>query len=154
MNVPNDKAAVPKGGLWKWVCPETGYTIMHPYYAQVKRDVKAYLVANNYPIGLQFDDEFDANLCANAAAGVCSSFEPPTLLDKANSVTRALAKWALSGFKVREESEVNAIVALCRECPFYGGETGVLKIACKKCGCSKLKLYLRTSHCPDNPRRW
>lgn len=137
-----------------FVNPEDGYRISNGRYDLLKRDAKIYRQANNYPIGSEWDSQFDDIVCSNCPAEYCDPFIPPTMLEKATKLTQSLYQWALSGFPVRTEAEVEAILSTCRSCPHYDGENGFLRVVCKLCGCTKKKLYLRTEECPDTPPRW
>lgn len=132
---------------WKFVNWEDGQVLSHTYYSQLLNQVKAYRRANHYPIGSNFQEQFEANLCENRPE-FCFEFTPPSLLTKAATFTVALGRWAKSGFKVRSEEECEAILNICRQCNHYGGETGVLRVACRLCGCSRKKVAMRTEACP------
>lgn len=155
MRKPVDTSRGPKGGLWIWKCPETGFKITHTNYNGIRNAVLSYKQVNHFPITSQFNDELDENLCQNADPVVCYDFTPPSVIEKMGMLGKALAKWANGGMKVRSEEEVlNITQNICPSCEYYGGETGFLKLLCRKCGCSKLKAWLKTSHCPLNPPRW
>lgn len=146
MKKVRDTNLVPKGG-WKWVNPEDGATLISPYFNVLKGRAKDFRRANNYPIGLKFDDEFEAILCANNPEA-CIDFEEPSLLTRAQSLAKAVTRWAGSGFKTRTVEEAEAALNICRECNFYDGESGLLKIVCKKCKCSRKKVYMKSESCP------
>lgn len=150
MNRVIDNSKVPPGGTWTYVHAENGYVQQHPYLHQLRQNVKKYRQINNFPVGSEFNAEFEDNVCKRSAYGVCADFIPPSMMEKASSLTKALTRWAMSGFKVRKEDEVERIRAICKYCTFYGGENGLLKVICKKCGCSNLKLWVQDSHCPIN----
>lgn len=145
---------VPVGGNWTYKNPENGFVIRHPYFNEVKKLAKQHRLANNFPIGLEFDDQFEENVCANAADGSCFEFTPPTLGEKMASLGRALMNAARSGFKTVNEETLMQRRAICQECNFYGGSSGLFKVACKKCGCSGLKIHLSSSVCPYEPPKW
>lgn len=137
---------VPKGG-WTYTDPDSGDVLQSPYYNVLKGRAKDYRRANNYPIGLKFDDDFEAIICA-ANPEACIDFEEPSLATRAQSLATAMAKWAMSGFKVRTKEQYESAIQLCRECNYYDGESGLLKIACKQCKCSSKKIGLASEHCP------
>lgn len=114
-----------------------------------------YRKANNYPVGLQFNEEFEHNICENTGRpDLCYEYVEPSLLQKASAFSRAVVQWAKSGFPVRSEEEVEKVKELCRACPEYAGERGYFKIFCKKCGCSSKKQWLATEHCPLPTPKW
>src|SRR5690349_634690 len=137
MRKPISTNRPPTGGkMWTWKCPETGYEITHRHYDQVKERVRLYCQRNNFPIGLQWDDQFDENLCANAPANSCEEFGQAKITKKALQLVRALGVWASQGFPTRSQEEVTKILDVCKTCEFYTGESSILKIACKRCGCT------------------
>jgi hypothetical protein len=155
MRKPIDNSSGPYGGLWVWKCPETGFIIRHGNYPGIRNAVKTYLRANNYPIGSNFDEALDENLCANAAPQTCEDFVPPTFLEKMSSLAQALYHAAKSW----REPVVTAELLqerrdICAGCSFYGGSKSLLKVACVKCGCTGLALYLPTKHCPLPQPEW
>ncbi len=66
----------------------------------------------------------------------------------------AMGKWIKAGFKVVDQEKHNARAAICQgneltpKCDFWepGARLGMGK--CKKCGCTKMKLWLATEKCP------
>lgn len=147
-----DTAALPPKA-WIFKNPEDGQILKHVYFSQLQNMVKGYRRANSFPIGSNFQEQFEANLCENRPE-FCFEFTPPSLITKAGTFAVALGRWAKSGFKVRSAEEAEAVLNICRACPHYAGETGLLKVACRVCGCSRKKVFLASEHCPDNPPRW
>lgn len=142
------------GGYWIYRNPENGFVVSHPYYGEVKKRAKIHRRDNNFPIGLEFDDQFDENICANAADGNCFDFIPPTLGEKMASLGKALMNAARSGFKTVTQEVLLERKAICQNCEYYGGSSSPLKVACKRCGCFGLKVHLLSSHCPLEPPKW
>ena len=152
---PIDDSRGPKGGFWVWKCPETGFLVRHGNYPGIRKAVKDYLRANNYPIGSNFYEELAENLCRQALPGVCEEFIPPTIWEKMSSASQALFQAA----KQWRAPVVSAEVlmerrAICSACSYYGGSTSILRVACSKCGCSGLKLFLPGSVCPLPEPKW
>lgn len=145
---------VPVGGNWVYVNPENGFVVKHPYFDTCKRLAKEHRIANNFPIGLEWDDRFEQNVCENAAEGMCVDFTPPSLAEKMASVTRALVNAARRGVTIVSEEVLLQRRAICQACNYYGGSTKILKVACTRCGCSGLKLHLTSSACPLDPPKW
>jgi hypothetical protein len=135
-----------------YINPEDGHIIKLPTYVQTKNAARDYRKWNNYPIGSAWNDQFEANTCKNTPGDVCVDFTPPTLAERLETLAKALAAAAADGFSVAPSAEVERRHAICKECNYYGGQRGLFKLACKKCGCSGLKLHLQSSHCPAN--RW
>lgn len=145
---------VPHPGFFRFRNWEDGFVIESPNFMVLKARAKDYRNANGFPVGLQFDDQFEENVCDNAFAGTCVEFTPPTLAEKAGHLAKSLFKWAQSGFSVVSQEVIEARLAICRQCNFYGGEKGLIKVACKKCGCSAKKAFLATEHCPLPEPKW
>ena len=78
----------------------------------------------------------------------------PTLSELAANFTGAIAGWAQAGFKVVERGEFERRHAVCLACEFWQPDALLGTGKCRKCGCSKVKLWLATSRCPDRPPRW
>ena len=152
MNKIRDKSAVPPKP-WKYIDPDDSQFFQSVYYKQLYEMAKTYRRANNYPIGTNFQEQFDAILCQHSAE-LCFDYIEPSLASKVGKLAVALSNWAKSGFRVRSAEEADAILNICRACPHYAGETGILRVACRVCGCSRKKAYLATEHCPDTPPRW
>lgn len=149
MRKVRDNSAGAIGGLWIWKHPETGFVVRHSNYAGCRIEVKRFLRANNYPIGGNFEEEFEENLCANGAPNLCEEFIPPTLLEKMSAFAQALYR---AGKQWREPMVTADVLQerrdICEACNFYGGSTSILRVACQKCGCTSLKQFLTSSRCP------
>lgn len=145
-----DDSAVPPGGYFVYKNPEDGYVIKSHHFGTLLKRVKEFRQANNYPVGLNFAEEVEQNVCSRAAPGVCMDFIPPSLLDKATMFAKAMFKAAQTGFKTVSTEEVERRKAICVGCNYYGGLTGSFKVICQQCGCRKFKWYLASSACPIN----
>lgn len=155
MKKVRDNAAGAIGGFWIWKHPETGHIIRHTNYVGCRNEVKAFLRVNNFPITAQFEEEFEANICANGAPNLCEEFTPPSLLQKMSTLGQALVHAAKQWRKpVVDAEELQRRRDICAGCNYYGGSTSLVKVACQKCGCSGLKLALQSSRCPLPEPRW
>jgi len=155
MKKVRDNASGAIGGFWIWKHPETGHVVRHSNYAGCRNEVKVFLRANSFPITSQFEEEFEQNLCANGAANLCEEFIPPTLLEKATSLGRALyqaAKQWREPLCTAEELESRR--EICKGCNYFSGSTSLLKVSCQRCGCSGLKIALASSRCPLPEPKW
>lgn len=153
MKKVRDTSSVPNGGEWLYRDKETGFEIRHPYFNVTVSKATAYRQANNLPIGLNWMDEVEDILCSNAVEGTCIDWEPPTLGQKVRSLTQALYSAARTGFSVVSTEEYQKRLSICEQCNFFGGQSGLLKVLCRKCGCRGFKAYLSSgAKCPDN--RW
>jgi hypothetical protein len=70
----------------------------------------------------------------------------PGIITKIAGVSKAYAKWAMSGFQKRTDEEQEAVKAICVTCEFYNA----LKNKCSKCGCGLAKkIPIATESCPE-----
>jgi len=75
----------------------------------------------------------------------------PTLAELTTTFSTAVARWAVSGFRVVDEPSYVARSAACDACPFWDATArlGLGKCNSPGCGCTKLKRYLATEKCPQ-----
>lgn len=132
---------------YKYRDPDDGTVLESVYYNNLLGKAKEYRRANNYPIGQNFNDQFEQIVCASNPEA-CIEFDEPGPLARSKSLMKALANWTASGFKLRSQEEIDRVMAICRECNFYDGESGILKVVCKVCKCSRKKTAIATEHCP------
>jgi hypothetical protein len=78
----------------------------------------------------------------------------PTLGELAVNFTEAIAGWAKAGFKTVAREIYEHRLSICSACEFWQADAILGTGKCRKCGCSKVKLWLATSKCPDKPPRW
>lgn len=149
-----DEAAPPPGGEYIYVNIEDGVEIRHSQVEVCQRRAKEYRLLNNYPIGSNWQQDFIDNVCSHGRPFTCIDSEPPSVTTRLAAFATAIARWAKQGLPTRTPEEVDGILSTCRACTEYGGETGVLKIICGKCGCSRVKVAMSTEHCPLNPPKW
>jgi hypothetical protein len=142
----------PPGGKWIYVCPEDGEHITAQSFIVIKQRALNYRKINNYPVGSNWDDDFEQNLCEHMHLSVCTDWSPPTLGQKLENLKQSLLNYARSGFTVTDSDKVKARLDICMDCNYYSGQRGTLKIMCKKCGCTGLKLFMASSVCPD--KKW
>lgn len=159
---PISTGSVPPGGYWRFRDPDlpNSDVIAHPYYVQVKARAHAQRVENNLYIPLLWDEWFDSHVCKGTPQGC---FEVPSTpaepeesswLKLAVQFGAAMLSWAKQGFPVvswetyRERHETCAGSSTMPRCQRFSHFTGTGLAKCGACGCSMLKLYLRTSVCP------
>lgn len=109
--------------------------------------------ANGYPeVNRQGIEE---NICKSTPADICIDTEAPPLHQRIRQFAGDMTQWARAGFPA-SKAAVEARLPICQVCPHWSGETGgsYFSVACRKCGCTSLKLAVHTSVCPDNPPRW
>lgn len=155
MKKVRDNSSGPAGGAWRWRDTETGYLITHSNYRGLRHEVIKFLKANNRPIGIAFDEQFEENICANMPPQVCMEFIPPTMLEKMGTLAKALYQVARHAKEpLVSAEELQRRREICADCNFFGHSQSLIKVACRRCGCSGLKLVLTSSQCPLNPPKW
>lgn len=119
--------------------------------------IKLYLdhcEANGYPLPTQ--RECIDLICKSTPANICYDSDEPPFVEKAKNFVGEMARWAASGFKIVSQEILDARLAICQVCPYWGGTTGgsLVSARCGKCGCNGLKVGLATTQCGDkqNPR--
>jgi hypothetical protein len=114
---------VPPGGF-RYTERETGRLIQSPSWNDLISDVKKHRIANNIPIGLEFEKEVEEQLCQILPAGSCirdndskDSFGPVTLEQfKRGSAT--LFEWWSSGRQTVDDGTAEARTKICASCQF------------------------------------
>lgn len=156
-----DNAAGAIGGWWVWKHTETGHVVRHSNYTGCRNAVKKFLSANNFPIGSNFERDFEENLCANGAPGLCIDWDPPSVLEKLGSLGMALYKAAkqwraplVSAEQLQDRRDYCTGNETRPRCNFYAGSTSLLRVSCGKCGCFGLKIALVSEHCPLPEPKW
>jgi len=78
----------------------------------------------------------------------------PKISEMTFNFLSALSDWAGSGFQTVSEEIFKERLATCRQCPLWDEKArfGAGKCNHSKCGCTKLKHWLKSSSCPD--KKW
>lgn len=145
MQLVANKASVPNGGFFVYRDPDSGLELKHPYYEQLERNARNHRKANNFPLGANWSQQFEDNVCTNTPTAPCHE---QGIAKKAVQAVLALAKWAKAGMPVVSDEEYTRREGICYACEHFTGKVGLLKIFCKKCGCSKKKLAMASEACP------
>lgn len=163
MNKIRDTTTVPNAGQFGvgfvYRDPDSGKVFVHAGVEHVISMARKHREANSYPIGANFNQDAVENICANTPGSICYDEPPPSAGQKAISLAKALYESALSGFATLSAEEVAQRKVVCETsglaggpCEYFKGINGMFKVMCGHCGCSSLKIHLRTSKCPLN--RW
>lgn len=156
---------VPPGGAFIYVQPESGVEFRHHTITYLRELVKKHRLANNYPIGTNFNQEIEDYICSHQP-GICHDATPPVPLTKTAiliNFAKSMLQWAGNGFTFVRGDDYIARRNICmgtpelQPCPYWGGEPEFGYAHCAKCGCSRLKMFVKASangrdDCPD--RRW
>lgn len=126
-----NKEQTPPGGF-RFLPPpvregDTPKWITAPTWTDLVRAVKKFYVANNLPIGLQFEEAIEDQLCATMPPGVCHHMSKEhrrrsgqierSSIAKVMDVTKLLFR-KLTGEKLVSKEEANAHARVCVGC-FY-----------------------------------
>lgn len=146
-----DPNLVPPGGAFVYRHSKSGAEFKHHTVPRLFEMVRKHCEANGYEFT---NKEFTENVCSNAHPRVCEDVDDitglPPFIERAKSLAKEVVSWGKHGFKMSDEELYNVRLGICRSCPYFGGETGgtYFSIACRKCGCSGLKLKWASSKCP------
>lgn len=154
---------VPPGGYWRYLDPETGQEIKHPYLDQVRGRAHKHRVINNLPIPTNWEEQFENNVCENTSTATCEEASSSPLGQSFQLLarfTKAMATWAASGFKLVDDETLAARRLACEgdetheRCPQWYNSLRYFGFGrCGRCGCvGGLKTPLATEKCPLN--RW
>jgi hypothetical protein len=161
-----DTSHVPPGGAFVYVQPESGVTFRHHTLPYLLEQIKKHRIANNYPIGTNFNQEIEDYICQHQP-DICRDTTPPVQLTKVQVLigfAKSMMSWASQGFALVRGDDYIARRETCMgdgkdkpQCPYWGGEPEFGFAQCAKCGCSRLKLFVKASangqdDCPD--KRW
>lgn len=70
----------------------------------------------------------------------------PSIFTQIKSFTKAVIKWAASGFSTSKRLQKKRMI-ICRACDDFNSE----EVRCMDCGCKLLyKTLMRTESCPQN----
>ena len=70
----------------------------------------------------------------------------PSIFTQIKSFTKAIIKWAASGFSTSKRLQRKR-VKICRSCEYFNKE----EVRCNDCGCYLLlKTLMKTQSCPQN----
>lgn len=161
MKEPISPNEVPPGG-WRWQHPETGFVVRGSNWGDLTAKIRVYLGNNNFPIPGDLDQVvlawLDEEIQEQAAkAGLppvkfLANSEPPTFSQKVRTFTHSMGEWVKAGAQVVSMEQLEARQAECSTCSYWRGAHVYGLGSCAKCGCTGLKLYLKTTKCPIG--RW
>lgn len=89
----------------------------------------------------------NCNECQSKGWNVAKEIPPQ---EKVLRVSKAIYRWALSGFPVNEREESDRRIAICRACKFWkeNGNLNLGECTHPSCGCTKYKTIFATEKCP------
>jgi hypothetical protein len=163
MKRPLSRGQVPVGGLCRYVDPEAGFTITHPYWDFCKAKAKDERLRRGLLIPYNWDAFFEEQFC-KATPRACVDIPDAPIETSPNWLTLAaqfgtsLARWIMAGAPLVTWEGFKARYVQCTgdeehaRCPYLTkfASFGIPK--CGGCGCSTVKLFLETERCPKG--RW
>lgn len=121
---PRNPQEVPHGSFFRYKDPDSGMELKSPYYTTAKSMAVKHRRANNYPIGINWDNDFDENICRNTPHLPCIDLNPNTInLDQTLTLadivrgTYAIARFKLAGSPLVPHKEAEDRAAICSQCP-------------------------------------
>ncbi len=78
----------------------------------------------------------------------------PTPMELIKGFTKSIITWSEDGFKVVPEEILKKRKEICMSCARWNSKAYGGIGNCRICGCTKLKLYLPSERCKDNPPKW
>lgn len=152
-----DPRTVPPGG-WRWTHPETKTVIHAGSVEQLFQAARRFLGNNNYPnpsdlnqsVIAQLDEAIQADMHERGLPPYpfLKDTEPPSMIQKIRNFAFASKQWLASGAPIVSLEELDRRQATCLGCQFWRGSSSFGMGSCGKCGCTGLKLYMRTQSCP------
>lgn len=125
----------PHGGAFHIEDPMTKYPLMGTHFEMLFNKAVAYRRANSLPMGLDFEDEIEAAVCARYPAecehnkrAIGVSLVAPGLYDVARA-SMAMINHKLDGSQLVSQEEANRRAQICRNCPFRAQMT----LPCSRC---------------------
>jgi hypothetical protein len=137
----------PPGG-WRYIVEETGTNLRGTSLDSLVGLVKSHCIANGLPFTPHSKQVITNSIC-NANPDFCLDANP-SAFTLAARFGAAMMSWAASGFKVCSQDEYQDRHDTCEACEYWNGSSAFGYGRCKKCGCTGLKLFLRTEKCPAN----
>lgn len=147
--------------MCRYVDPDAGFKVQHPYYDFCKAFAKKGREERSLAIPYDWDAFFDEQFCkATPQACVDVPDVPvetgPSWTGLAVQFASSITRWVLAGAPVTSWDEFKRRYAQCTgdqnvgipRCPQFTRFAGTGVTKCGKCGCSSLKLFLKTEHCP------
>lgn len=112
---------VPHGGAWSYKQAESGRTFRSHSLLWLVQDVKKHRIANNYPIGVEFEEEIEDQICGRNPE-LCGVPNSP-MSDLALSLsdvwrgTKALIAKLTGQISLVDEQTANMRATICADCP-------------------------------------
>lgn len=137
-------------GYYVYVDPDSKLRIALPSFKNLMREAKNHRRINNFPIGSNWNNEFEENVCVNTPGDMCYEKTEMSPLTMLGQFAAALMRQAASGFKVVSPEVAMQRRQICEACEHFSGAYSLMKTSCGKCRCTRLKLSWPSEKCPLN----
>ncbi len=151
--VVKDKAMVPHPGHWIFHHPDGGFEVRTPELAEGYRSMRRYCAANGKPVPTM--DEMDVWICdQNPQLCIDSVTKSPPFSEKLKEFASSMKEWLRQGLPVVTAEVLQERTETCSgsdskpRCEHWRGFANSFIGSCGSCGCSGVKLFLGTEHCP------
>lgn len=120
------RSAVPFGGLYQLNLPDKGMVGRGTALGMLLDNIKAYRRANGIPIGLDFENEVEAEVCKFYPQECfdCSPLVPNTAIrlsiDDVVAGTKTMLRFKLAGSPLVDQAEADRRAAICSKCAYNG----------------------------------
>jgi len=91
------------------------------------------------------EDEYPLHFLNRSCPGLDPDVTPPEM---AKNFTQAVSRFVSNGMPVVSRETFEKRHAACLACPKWDAKARMGMGKCRKCGCTKLKLWLETEKCP------
>lgn len=163
MKRPKSRGTVPLGGLCRYIDPDEGFRISHPYWDFCKARAKDERIRRGLPIPFNWDAMFEEGFCKGTPQACddlpeAPSESSPNWMSLAVQFGTSLGRWVLAGLPLVSWDVFKTRHVKCtgdetnERCPHFTKFSKLGFTKCGKCGCSSVKLYLATERCPIG--RW
>lgn len=144
-----------------WVIDDvSGAKLESNSYRNLKHTIIDHRKGNDLPYdAIEVEEMIQEQVCAREPGTYCEPFPSAKTHSGQNVKTLTIgamlkgfaeesAKFAKSGFKMTTEAEFHRRLEICRGCSFWDEKARGGLGKCRKCGCTKMKHWFSTSHCP------
>ncbi len=163
MKRPLNRGTVPIGGTCRYKDPDQGFIISHPMWDWCKAQAKDERIKRGLPIPWNWDQVFEQGFCEGTPLGCydvpdAPAETGPSWTKLALQFAGSMLKWIKAGAPVTTWEEFKARYVRCTgddktpQCPYFTKFAGLGIPRCGGCGCSSIKLWLKTERCPKG--RW
>ncbi len=139
------KIAVPYGGLYQLDLPSKGFVGRGTSFNHIRDNIKEWRRANAVPIGLDFENELERELCLKFPQE-CSDSDPripshEIRISMADAIhgTQVSIRHKLAGSPLVDQETADARAKICSACPFQGQ----VQFPCGSFPCGEMQNFVK-----------